>query len=85
MTERKGYVLAEIPNFGRVFDCGNCGAIHVTVGPVSLTLDPEAYMQVVALLNTSAANFELWLDKREEANRQASEGIHADENDSDPA
>jgi hypothetical protein len=33
----------------------------VSVGPVSLTLSTEAYMQLVALLNTSAANFELWM------------------------
>jgi hypothetical protein len=59
--ENTGYLLAEIPGFGRVFDCGNCGLLHLTVGPVSLTLSPKAYMQLVAMLNTSAANFESWI------------------------
>lgn len=57
----KSYVLADIPNFGRVFDCGECGSIHVNVGFVSMTLTPDAYMQLVALINTSAANFEGWI------------------------
>jgi hypothetical protein len=55
-----GFILADIPGFGRVADCGRCGNLHVSVGPVSLTLAPDAYMQLVALLNTSAANFETW-------------------------
>ncbi len=59
--ETTGYLLAEIPGFGRIFDCGNCGLLHLTVGPVSLTLTIEAYMQLVAMLNTSAANFESWV------------------------
>lgn len=59
--ENTGYLLAEIPGFGRIFDCGGCGFLHLTVGPVSLTLTTEAYMQLVALLNTSAANFESWM------------------------
>jgi hypothetical protein len=54
-------MLAEIPGFGRIFDCGTCGNLHLSVGPVSLTLSTDAYMQLVALLNTSAANFELWM------------------------
>lgn len=54
-------LLAEIPDFGRVYDCGECGLIHVKVGPVSVTLPPESYMQLVALIHTSAANFESWL------------------------
>ncbi|MEI9812400.1 MAG: hypothetical protein WDO18_06865 [Acidobacteriota bacterium] len=31
------------------------------VGPVTLTLDPEAFMQFVDMVSTSAANFEVWL------------------------
>lgn len=65
--ESTGYILADIPGFGRVFDCGTCGNLHVSIGPVSLTLSTGAYMQLVELLNTSAANFELWM----EANRAA--------------
>ena len=59
--DTNGYLLADIPGFGRVFDCGNCGQLHVSVGPVSLTLSVESYIQLVALLNTSAANFESWV------------------------
>ena len=55
-------VLAEHPGLGRVWDCGECGNIHVSVGPVTLRLDPPAYLQLVAMLNASAANFETWLD-----------------------
>lgn len=60
--EPKGCLLAEIPGFGRVFDCGHCGNLHLSVGPVSVTLTADAFMQLVALLNTSSANFELWLE-----------------------
>ncbi len=74
-------LLAEIPGFGRVYDCGDCGNIHVTVGPVSLTLTPDAYMQLVALVNTSAANFETWLQERQSSSTcssQHEEGFHVD-------
>lgn len=70
--ERNTCVLASIPNFGQVFDCGECGNIHLAVGPVTLTLAPEAYMDLVALLNTSASNFETWMQERMGANRPAS-------------
>lgn len=72
-----GYLLADIPCFGRIFDCGNCGLLHLTVGPVSLTLTPAAYMQLVALLNTSAANFESWM----QANRNDMTVSREQEND----
>ena len=61
--ERPTFVLAETPGFGRIFDCGECGHIHVAIGPVTLTIDAHAYMQLVALVNTSAANFETWLQQ----------------------
>jgi hypothetical protein len=63
-VEQKTYVLADIPGFGRIFDCGECGNMHMTVGPVTITLEPQAYMQLVALVNTSAANFETWMQLR---------------------
>jgi hypothetical protein len=34
---------------------------------VNITLEPEAYMQLVAMISTSAANFELWLEQRSNA------------------
>lgn len=65
-------VLADIQGFGRVYDCGDCGGVHVAVGPVSITLSPEAYLQFVTLVHTSAANFEAWLQQRQA-------GHHSDE------
>jgi hypothetical protein len=60
-----GCVLGDIQGFGRIYDCGDCGGIHVAVGPVSITLSPEAYLQFVTLVHTSAANFEAWLQHRQ--------------------
>ncbi len=73
--ENKGCMLAEIQGFGRLYDCGNCGNLHLSVGPVSLTLTIDAYMQLVALLNTSAANFEVWL----QANRAGAAPIEQEQ------
>ncbi len=53
-----GVLLAEIPDFGRVYDCGSCGNLHITVGPVTLTLMPEAYQQFVLLMHASAVSYE---------------------------
>lgn len=64
--ESNGICLAARSGFGQVYDCGSCGNIHVQVGPVSLTLEPGAYMQLVALLNDSAASFETRLHEREQ-------------------
>jgi hypothetical protein len=61
--ETQSCVLAEAEGFGRVYDCGHCGNVHVAIGPVSLTLTPDAYMQLVEMMNTSAANFELWMQR----------------------
>lgn len=58
--------LAEIPGFGSVYDCGSCGHVHLTIGPVAITLARQAYLQVVTMLNTSAANFEALLHQGEE-------------------
>ncbi len=51
-------VLVNIDDFGRIYRCGNCDNIHLQVGPVIVLLNVEAYMQLVALVNESAANFE---------------------------
>lgn len=56
--ERAKAVMAEIDSFDRIYNCGDRNNIHLQVGPVSLTLTVEAYMQLVDLVNTSAANFE---------------------------
>ena len=62
MTMRPEHVIfAEREGLGRVYNCGDCNNIHVQVGPVSLTLTPDAYMELVNLLSRSAANFETYL------------------------
>ncbi len=43
-------VLADLPGLGRVRLC-ECNAIHVSIGPVTLNLEPAAFLQVVALMN----------------------------------
>lgn len=57
-------LLADMPEFGRVYDCGDCGNIHVAIGAVNLTFTPAGFMQLVAMINTSAANFEIWMQDR---------------------
>jgi len=59
-----GCLLSEMDGFGRIYDCGDCGNIHVSIGPMTLTLSPEAFMQLVTLVHTSAANFEVWMQRR---------------------
>lgn len=34
------------------------------VGPVNIRLDPGADLQFVAMISTSASNFEFWLEQR---------------------
>lgn len=58
MMENTHATLAEQDGFGRIYRCGNCEHIHLQIGPVSLTLTLDAYMQFVSLVHTSAANFE---------------------------
>ena len=64
MMDGASCLLASIPEFGRVYDCGSCGGIHVSVGQVSVTLTPEAYLQFVTLIHSSAANFEIWMEQK---------------------
>lgn len=64
-------LLAATQGLGSIYDCGNCGNIHLQIGPVSITLEPEAYMQLVAMISTSAANFEIWMEQREKHPRNA--------------
>ena len=64
----QGMCLAEEEGFGRVYDCGSCGNIHLQVGPVSLTLEPKAYMQLVAMILNSAAAFEGWQQRNDAGN-----------------
>ena len=42
-------VLAESGNFGAVRLCG-CKSVHLSVGPVTLNMDPEAFAQTAILI-----------------------------------
>ncbi|WP_321473298.1 hypothetical protein [uncultured Paludibaculum sp.] len=72
--EADAYVLAEIPGFGRIYDCGGCGNLHLSVGPVSVTLTREAYLQLAALMNSSAAQFEVLLEAESRRRREGVQG-----------
>lgn len=63
--QQQGACLAAMEGLGQIYDCGTCGNIHVQIGPVTLTLEPRAYMQLVAMISTSAANFEPWMQARD--------------------
>ena len=78
--EYHGCVLSDIPGFGRIYDCCNCGNVHITFGPVILMLTPDEFMHMVAMIHAGAANFELWREQRERGgcNQQTSEEYHAD-------
>lgn len=41
--------LAERPGLGQVRICG-CNAIHLSVGPVTITLSPEAFAETAILI-----------------------------------
>ena len=53
------YQLLALKNgFGSVFRCDN-GCLHVSVGRVAIAMNVEEYYELVDMINTSAANFEL--------------------------
>lgn len=61
--EKPSYELAASPGFGRVYRCGHCDCIHLAAGPVTLAFTPSGYLQLVEMVNRSAANFELLLER----------------------
>jgi hypothetical protein len=63
MEENNVVILADHPGLGRVWDCGECGNIHVSIGPVTVSLEPPAYLALVNMLASSASNFESWLEQ----------------------
>ncbi len=83
--DNPGCVLADMPQFGRVFDCGCCGNIHLMIGPVSLVLAPEDYIKVVTMIHASAARFETWLEETRRLLDCRKERLHANPDiDADP-
>jgi hypothetical protein len=49
--------LTETPGLGRISAC-SCGAIHVKIGPVELTLDPDAFVQAAIMFRRAALALE---------------------------
>ena len=58
-------VLARSQSVGAVSRCVH-GCIHVRLGAVTVTLSEEQYFAFVAMINESAANFELFRQTGEE-------------------
>jgi hypothetical protein len=69
----KPTALAEFPGLGGVFRCDFCGHVHLSIGPISIVLTRETYFQLVAMLNSSAANFEAQMER--EQDRGCHDGI----------
>ena len=56
--ENLRFLLAKKQNFGSVYQCEK-GCFHLQVGRVNLALSTTEYAELVDLVNSSAANFEL--------------------------
>ncbi len=50
-------LLAECPGLGSVTVC-SCGSVHVRIGPVELTLEPEAFAQSALMFQRAAEALE---------------------------
>ncbi len=46
-------LLANYPGLGRIRLC-ECNSIHLSIGPVTLNLDPAAFMQMATLVGNAA-------------------------------
>lgn len=65
MNKKDQMILANLPGFGRVYDCGDCGGIHRQVGAISIAFTLESNMKLVAMVNTSATALESWIQTRD--------------------
>ncbi len=45
-------ILADCPGLGRVSLCG-CKSIHLSIGPVTLNLEPQAFAQTAVLIRNA--------------------------------
>ena len=50
-------ILADRPGLGRVRLCG-CNSVHLSLGPVTLNLEPQAFAQVVTLMRDAMEQLE---------------------------
>jgi hypothetical protein len=60
----KNVVLAEHAGLGRIHLC-DCNSVHVSVGPVTLNLAPEAFLQMAQMMSKAAEEFSLQQAQRE--------------------
>ncbi len=42
-------ILADLPGLGKIRLC-ECNSIHVSIGPVTLNLEPAAFLQMTTLM-----------------------------------
>lgn len=49
----KSAILADHPGLGCIRVC-ECNAVHVNVGPVTINLEPEAFFQVLSMMNRAS-------------------------------
>ena len=54
--------LAKKEKFGTIYQC-ECGCYHLQVGPFNVALAEQSYLELVSLVNESAANYELYRDQ----------------------
>jgi hypothetical protein len=57
-------ILAEHPGLGRVCLC-ECNSVHVNIGPITLNLEPAAFLQMAALLCNAADQLSAIREQRE--------------------
>ena len=58
-------ILADLPGLGRVRLC-ECKSIHITVGPVTLNLEPAAFRQMATLVCSAAERLDEIKESREQ-------------------
>ncbi|GGH13454.1 hypothetical protein [Silvibacterium dinghuense] len=56
-------ILADLPGLGRVRVC-DCNSIHVSVGPVTLNLSPEAFAQAAAMFGDAMRRYAKLLESQ---------------------
>ena len=54
--------LARKEKFGTIYQCEG-GCYHLQIGPFNMALAEESYLELVSLVNESAANFELYREQ----------------------
>jgi hypothetical protein len=60
-------ILADHPGLGRVRLC-DCNSIHLSLGPVTINLDPHAFAQAVTLMRSAMEQLEEIVDSTQKSN-----------------